>query len=290
MTLSSPCKINLVLNLLGRRPDGFHQLETVMQPVGARDFLSFERGGSGIKLTCSDPSLRADSDNLVFRAAALFLEAAGIADGIRIHLEKRLPISAGLGGGSGNAGVTLRALNDIFGRPLAQEKLSLLAAKLGSDVPFFLQDGPALGTGRGEIITPLDPFACLKGLSVILVHPGFGISTPWAYKQMDNFPDAQNGAPGRAQALIDTLRSGDLTAAAARLYNALEAPVLRKYPLLSVFQDFFRENGAIGTMMSGSGSATFALMPSSGAAETLVERFKAQFGNTYWVAVAPLAD
>src|SRR3954468_4501026 len=119
----SPCKVNLLLNILGKRPDGFHELETIMQPVDFCDVLAFERDATGIRLTCSGPTLPVDSKNLVYRAAEKFLAAAGIRDGVRIHLEKKIPMAAGLGGGSGNAATTLLALNDLFGRPLSAEKI-----------------------------------------------------------------------------------------------------------------------------------------------------------------------
>ncbi len=141
---NSPCKVNLLLNILGRRPDGFHELETVMHPVNVCDRLTFERHGRGVKLTCDDASLHVDSRNLVHRAATAFLEAAQIPGGISIRLEKRIPLAAGLGGGSSNAAATLLALNELFGGPLPPEQLRKLAAALGSDVPFFLQNGPAL--------------------------------------------------------------------------------------------------------------------------------------------------
>ena len=157
----SPCKVNLLLNILGRRADGFHELETVMQPVNLFDELIFERGGKGIQLTCSENNLPADSKNLVHRAAAVFLSAAQISAGVKIHLEKKIPLAAGLGGGSGNAATTLLALNELFGRPLAAEKLFEIAAALGSDIPFFLQNKPALATGRGEKIQPIEPFPAL---------------------------------------------------------------------------------------------------------------------------------
>ncbi|HZL77263.1 MAG TPA: 4-(cytidine 5'-diphospho)-2-C-methyl-D-erythritol kinase, partial [Candidatus Limnocylindrales bacterium] len=146
---SSPCKVNLLLNILGRRPDGFHELETVMQPVNFCDELAFERGGHGIRLSCSDTTLPVDARNLVFRAAADFLAAAKISDGVKIHLEKKIPLAAGLGGGSGNAATTLLALNELFNQPLALAKLDELAAALGSDIPFFLYGKPALAIGRG---------------------------------------------------------------------------------------------------------------------------------------------
>ncbi|MEI8292073.1 MAG: 4-(cytidine 5'-diphospho)-2-C-methyl-D-erythritol kinase, partial [Verrucomicrobiota bacterium] len=142
----SPCKVNLLLNILGRRPDGFHELETVMHPVNLCDEMSFERAGSGLQLTCSHPGLPVDSKNLVHRAAAAFLTAAKISDGVKIHLHKNLPLAGGIGGGSANAAVTFSALNELFGSPLPLEKLHELAAALGSDVPFFLHDRPALAT------------------------------------------------------------------------------------------------------------------------------------------------
>ena len=163
----SPCKVNLLLNILGKRDDGFHELETVMQPVKLFDELIFERGGKGIQLTCSENSLPADSKNLVHRAATAFLSAAQISAGVKIHLEKKIPLAAGLGGGSGNAATTLLGLNELFGNRFPANRLYELAATLGSDVPFFLQKKPALATGRGEKIQPLEPFpgAARQGVS-----------------------------------------------------------------------------------------------------------------------------
>jgi 4-diphosphocytidyl-2-C-methyl-D-erythritol kinase len=284
----SPCKVNFLLNLLGKRPDGFHELETLMHPVPVCDRLTFERKGTDVRLTCSDPLLPTNSKNLVYRAAEIFRTTANINDGVRIHLEKHVPMAAGLGGGSGDAAITLTALNELFDRPLATDKLHELAAGLGSDIPFFLQSGPAVGTGRGENIKPVAPFECLRGTSIILVHPGFGISTPWAYQQMSNFPDAQNGKPGRANRLASLLAKGDLASATKEFYNSLEAPALKKYPLLLLFQEFFREQGAITTLMSGSGSATFAIVESQAEAVKILERFKAQFGEKMWLAAVPL--
>ncbi|MGZ4974422.1 MAG: 4-(cytidine 5'-diphospho)-2-C-methyl-D-erythritol kinase [Limisphaerales bacterium] len=285
----SPCKVNFLLNLLGKRPDGFHELETLMHPVSVYDRLTFERKGSGIQLTCSDPTLPIDSKNLVYRAADLFLKTVGIPDGIRIHLDKHVPTAAGLGGGSGDAAVTLLGMNEVFGTALPTDKLVELAASLGSDIPFFLQNRPAIGVGRGEQIKPLDPFSCLRGKSIILVHPGFGISTPWAYQQMSKFPEAQNGKPGRAEKLALLLANGDLGGATKEFYNSLEAPALKKYPLLVLFQDFFREHGALATLMSGSGSATFAIVDSQSVAEQTLEKFKSHFGEKMLLTAVPLA-
>jgi 4-diphosphocytidyl-2-C-methyl-D-erythritol kinase len=285
---NSPCKVNLLLNILGKRPDGFHELETVMQPVNFCDRLTFERRAGAVELSCSDAALPVDSRNLVHRAATGFLQTAKISDGVRIHLEKKIPLAAGLGGGSGNAATTLLALNELFGRPLSDAKLGELAASLGSDVPFFLQSKPVLATGRGEKIQPLDIFTALRDRAFLLIHPGFGIATPWAYQNLARFPEALNGRPDRAQKLIARLQTGDLRAAGAEFYNSLEAPALEKHPVLTLFQEFLRANGALAALMSGSGSTTFAIAENMAAAESLVEKFKSKFGQNCWTAVVPV--
>ena len=284
----SPCKVNLLLNILGKRADGFHELETVMQPVNFHDELSFERGGNGIKLSCSEKNLPVNSKNLVFRAAENFLSSAKINDGIKINLEKKIPLAAGLGGGSGNAATTLLALNELFGQPLAKEGLYEIAATLGSDIPFFLQNKPALATGRGEKIQPLENFPALNGKAFLLIHPGFGISTPWAYQNLARFPEVLNGNAGRAKDLISKLRANDGPAVIDGFYNSLEAPALEKFPILQLFQEFLRANGALAVLMSGSGSTTFAICENVSAAESLVEKFKSKFGENCWTAVVPI--
>ncbi len=286
----SPCKVNLLLNILRKRADGFHELETVMHPVNLCDRLSFERGGTGVELKCSDPNLPVDAGNLVHRAATAFLAAARIPDGVRIQLDKKIPLAAGLGGGSGNAAHALLGLNELFGQPLPPEKLHELAAALGSDVPFFLQTKPALATGRGEKIQPLDFFPALRGTAFLLIHPGFGIATAWAYQNLSRFPEALNGTPGRAQRLISLLQSGDLPGASGEFYNSLEAPALEKYPILAMYQEFLRANSAVATLMSGSGSTTFAIVKNPQAAESLAEIFKARFGQSCWTAVVPCGE
>ncbi len=285
---SSPCKINLLLNILGKRVDGFHELETVIHPVNLFDQLAFQRSNRGITLTCSEPSLPTDSRNLVCQAAEKFVQAAKISDGVRIHLKKKIPLAAGLGGGSGNAATTLLGLNELFGRPLSDEQLQSLATALGSDTPFFLQSKPALAVGRGEQIRPLEFFPALRHAAVLLIHPGFGIATAWAYQQLRRFPDALTGRPGRADRLISLLQTSDVKTAGVEFYNSLEAPALHKYPLLGLFQEFLRANGAPVALMSGSGSTTFAILESLSAAEELSQKVRSRFGLNNWTAVVPL--
>jgi 4-diphosphocytidyl-2-C-methyl-D-erythritol kinase len=284
----SPCKVNLILNILGKRADGFHELETVMQPVNLCDEMTFERTGAGLQLTCSHPELPTDSKNLVHRAATSFLAAAKISDGVKIRLQKNLPLAGGIGGGSANAAVTFSALNQLFGAPLPPEKLHELAAALGSDVPFFLYDKPALATGRGEKIQTLESFPALEGKAFFLAHPGFGISTPWSYQNLARFPKDQNGTAGRAQKLVSLLQTGDLKTAAAEIYNSLEAPAFDKFPVLQLYKEFLHENGALVSLMSGSGSTTFAIAENLAAAENLSEKFKSQFGDNGWTATVAI--
>ncbi len=284
----SPAKVNLLLNILRKREDGFHEMESVMQPVQLCDRLEVSKAPAGITLTCSNDALPVDGSNLVHKAATAFLNAAGITDGVKIHLEKNIPLAAGLGGGSGNAAHTLDALNELFNLPLNPARLQELAAALGSDVPFFLQSQPALAYGRGELVQPLPPFLALRGAHILLIHPGFGISTAWAYRSLAKFPDALNGRVGRAQQLIERLQGSDLAAAGHLFYNSLEAPVLPKHPLLALYQEFLRASGAPTVLMSGSGSTTFAITSDSASAVRLRERFLSHFGPSAWIAVAAL--
>jgi 4-diphosphocytidyl-2-C-methyl-D-erythritol kinase len=285
---NSPCKVNLLLNILGRRPDGFHELETIMQPVGLHDRLRFDRAPSGVALACNEASLPTDATNLVHRAATRFLQAANVDSGVQIHLEKRIPLAAGLGGGSGNAATTLLGLNELFGHPLSPAQLDALAASLGSDVPFFLQSKPALATGRGECIEQLAEFPALHGRFFLLFHPGFGIATAWAYQNLARFPQALNGQSGRAQKLLTELQGESLAVAGKQFYNSLEAPALEKFPILAIYQEFLLGHGAEAALMSGSGSTTFALFPNRIAAETAAEKFRGKFGQAGWLEMVPV--
>ena len=285
LTRQSGCKVNLLLNILGKRADGFHELETLIQPIGLFDTLEFEKAKE-LKLSCSQPDLPIDARNLVHRAATLFFEQTRIEAGVRIHLEKRIPLAAGLGGGSGNAATTLLGLNELFDKPVGMEDLEALAGRLGSDVPFFLQNDPALAIGRGEQIEPLAPFQSLQGKWFVLVYPGFGVPTAWAYEHLKQFPAAMNGTKGRAQQLAHKLQGRDLRAASPHFYNSLELPVLRKYPLLAMIREFLEAEGSIVARMSGSGSTIFGIVEDESAAKTLQDKVKNKFGGCWTASVA----
>ena len=164
----------------------------------------------------------------------------------------------------------------------------MIAAALGSDVPFFLQTSPALATGRGERVEPLLPFPALNNQTLVLVHPGFGISTPWAYRMLARFPAALNGQSGRAASLIHALQSPTASAAwASQLYNSLEAPAFWKYPVLQLYIEEFKAQSALAAMMSGSGSTIFAWFGNRADADRGLEGFRSRFGERLWTAVLP---
>jgi len=278
----SGCKVNLLLNILRKRGDGFHELETVIQPVPYFDELEFEAAGSSVFLTSDHPTLPCDDSNLMVRAAHAFFEHSRIAAGVRMHLRKRIPMEAGLGGGSSNAAATLLGLNELFDCPLDGVRLRELAASLGSDVPFFLQEHPALATGRGEMVAPLDPFPALNGLVLVLVHPGFGVSTPWAYRELAHHPEVLNGRAGRAGELIQQLQTPHSRSWGPLLFNSLEVPVFEKYPVLRLYVDCFLREGAQAALMSGSGSTVFAWFEDAAGAESGLTRFRSEFGSATW--------
>jgi 4-diphosphocytidyl-2-C-methyl-D-erythritol kinase len=269
----APAKINLYLHILGRRADGFHELETLMAPISLGDTVDINLIPSGIEFTCSDPSLSDAGENLATRAARLFLDEFGLATGVRIHLEKKVPVGAGLGGGSSDAAAVLLALRELTGTACPDLRLAELAARLGSDVPFFIYRTPAVCRGRGEIIEPVKLEEDFRGL---LVHPGFGVSTPWAYKTYAQNP--QQGISGRA---FDgfTLR------------NDLEPPAFSKYPWLPTAKAWFRKQPEVlDALMSGSGSSVFALTASAEAVDGLSKRFVAEFGSTLFAAPFRVAN
>ncbi len=284
----SHSKINLLLNVIGQRPDEFHELEMLMLPVPIFDRLDFELAGGGIELTCNRPGIPTDSGNLAWRAAESFAAKAGVAGGIRIHLEKTIPAEGGLGGGSGNAAATLLALNELHGQPLGQAELYELAAELGSDVPFFLQNQAAVARGRGEVIEPVAPLTALDGKSLLLVRPSFGVPTPWAYQALARFPGAKNRPLGQADELARRLANGTVTEAADAFYNSLEAPVFNKFPLLKLMKEHTLASGAEAALMCGSGSTLFAICPDAATAESLGRATESAFGQQSFVQTVPL--
>jgi 4-diphosphocytidyl-2-C-methyl-D-erythritol kinase len=272
MKILSPAKINLTLEILGKRPDGFHELATWMLPVGLYDSIEIEPAALP-SFQSNVPELDEDPSNLVTRAADLFNRTASIDMAYAIRLEKKIPIGAGLGGGSSNAAATLRLLNELHNTRFRPEELELLAAKLGSDVAFFIAGRSAWCSGRGERIEPrLFP----EDLWVCLFKPGFGISTAGVY-----------GA--YAQLELGRKHGKEIETPWGKLRNDLEQAVLPKYLFLGLVKDWLNQQPESAfALMSGSGSTMFAIVRGQSDGETLQDRFRAEFGGQTWTAVCPL--
>jgi len=269
----SPAKINLYLRIIGKRPDGYHELETVMLPLDFGDTMTFESRAVGIELTCDDRRLPTDGRNLVVRAAQLLGHA-----GVKISLQKRTPLAAGLGGGSSNAATTLLTL----GMSESPAHLHALAAQLGSDINFFLAGGAALCRGRGEIV---EPIACNLSAAILLVNPGFGISTKWAYESWAKTESRLTVTRPAVSLLTRALADDDLAGVCQSLYNSLEAPSVGKFPVLELLKQAMFAGGAAGAMMSGSGATVFGLFADAAAAERCAVEIRGQFGPSMWTQV-----
>jgi 4-diphosphocytidyl-2-C-methyl-D-erythritol kinase len=272
MKVRAPAKVNLQLRILGRRADGFHDIETVLVPVSISDEITIEIfPGETITLTCDDPALPADRSNLAAAAAYEFQKETGLRFAATIHLRKRIPIAGGLGGGSSDAAAVLSALDQLLGTKLGIESLRRIAARIGSDVPFFVLPQPALCRGRGEIIEPLEVPGNLK---ILLMKPPFGVETAWAYKA---WADARP-APGRLETEQDL--------GWIKIFNALERPVFEKFIVLPVMKDWLLRRPEVRAAgMSGSGATFFALLRDAASGGLLEQRVKAMFGETLWTAL-----
>src|SRR2546423_71073 len=183
MQVFAPAKINLSLRVLNKRPDGFHEIETLIAPISLSDGIQIEKQSRWIDFQCDDPTVPSGADNLVVRAAKLFFEQAKIKTGVSIALHKKIPHGAGLGGGSSDAASTLMALNELFETNLPREALAKLSESIGSDVPFFIFQSAAICKGRGELVTPMK---LPEPLSILLLKPEFGVSTAWAYQRWED--------------------------------------------------------------------------------------------------------
>jgi 4-diphosphocytidyl-2-C-methyl-D-erythritol kinase len=251
MTIKSFAKINLGLEIVGKRADGYHDIRTLFQTITLADEIDFEPAADGIvDLAGDDPSIAWDGTNLIHRAARALFERTGASAGVRITVRKNVPVGRGLGGGSSNAAATFLALNRMWGLGLNRNDLAGMARGLGADVPFFLKGGLCLGEDIGDRLTPLPDLAVLPCL---LVFPPFPIPTPSIYAGLG--PSLTSS--GKVSKIVRFLESGDF----GFLENDLERVIFRAYPELERWKSFFREQGALVAQVSGSGSAVYGLFP-----------------------------
>src|SRR5262245_52660578 len=273
MQVIAPAKINLSLRVLDRRSDGFHEIETFIAPISLCDEIKIERrfGKQEIAFRCDDPSVPKGKENIVVRAANVFLEKTKITTGISMVLKKRIPHGAGLGGGSSDAASTLLALNELFETNLPREALARMAETIGSDVPFFIFQSASVCKGRGELVSPT---RLREQLSLLLLKPEFGVPTPWAYSRWRDSREIE-GVPYSAQAF-----------AGQTFVNDLELAVFEKYVFLAQLKIWLLKQPEVGSaLMSGSGSTVFAVLRGDVDVARLAMRAKAKLDPELWTCV-----
>ncbi|MDD5758431.1 MAG: 4-(cytidine 5'-diphospho)-2-C-methyl-D-erythritol kinase [Desulfobulbaceae bacterium] len=286
LDILAPAKVNLFLSVLGKRPDGYHDLISVMQKIDLVDQLHLCLEGSGISLSCPSSVIPEDSRNLVWQAARLFFDRTGINDNVSITLRKMIPVAAGLGGGSSDAAATLSGLNTLCAAGLSTEELLCMAARLGADVPFFVADMPtALVTGIG---TELQSITGPRGYWLVLVNPGLAVSTRWVYEnllltseanpyKLRGYSDLSEYA---ASLLGDDFAVGDGDHA---LYNDLESVTVKKHPVIQTIKEQLLADGAFAALMSGSGSTVFGLFRHLDVAEKSRASFRKLYQDVFLV-------
>ncbi len=253
-TLKAMAKINLGLDVIRRRADGYHEVRMIMQTIDLYDELTFERlPENELRMTANLRMLPTDRNNLIIRTAELLREEFGIREGLAVHLKKNIPVAAGMAGGSTDAAAVFVAMNRMFGLGLGMEELQKRAVRIGADVPYCIQGGTALSEGIGEILTALPP---APRCSVVVAKPGIHVSTKFVYQnlRLDRLP----GHPD-IDGMIESIRAGSLKGVAGRLENVLETVTAEEYPVIEQIKGFLMEQGALGALMSGSGPTVFGL-------------------------------
>ena len=287
LSFKTPAKINLGLYISHKREDGFHELETLLQMVSLYDSIELEILPSGIELLCDEPGIPTDHTNLVVRAAQLLLDTCSLENtrGVRIRLDKKIPSGAGLGGGSGNAAGVLMGLNVLWDLKLSRDNLAILAAKLGSDVPFFLTAPRALGRGRGDEVTPVQ---AIGKFDILLVNPGFPIATPWVYQNLNlKLTNSQNNI----SILRRFLSESQVCELGGNLFNDLEPVVFQRYPEIQAIKEDLSNLGAKGSLLSGSGSTVFAIFDNPDCAKSAYTKLnKGNLGVFLTKAVACFSE
>ncbi|MBR2264939.1 MAG: 4-(cytidine 5'-diphospho)-2-C-methyl-D-erythritol kinase [Firmicutes bacterium] len=279
-------KINLTLDVGPRRDDGFHEVSMIMQTIRLWDDVWLTiTDGSEVTMDCNIPFLGADDRNIAYRAALLMRERFGLTGGLHIHMEKRIPIAAGLAGGSADTAAVIKGMNRLYGLGLKNSQMMQIGQELGSDVPFCIVGGTCFARGRGEIIQRLKapmPFAY-----VVLVKPPFGISTPWSYQMFDKQVITRRpDEPAMEQAIV----SGDLGAVGREMVNLLEPAALEKFPILIWLKERLKSHGAQGVMMSGSGPTVYALFREKKTAVEALKDLRSVCPKRYQVLFSQILD
>lgn len=265
ITRKAYAKINLGLDVVRRLENGYHEVRMIMQTVGIYDVLTFAEAERGIHITTDSGELPTDENNLIYKAARLLLQTCDVQKGVRIHLEKHIPIAAGMAGGSTDAAATLQGLTELFSLQMTEEELRQLGVQIGADVPYCILGGTALAEGIGEVLTPLSP---APRCSLLVAKPDIQVSTRYVYEHLDALPQWQHPD-------IDGMRlavqKGDLEGVISRLGNVLETVTVAAYPVIAQIKQEMLDCGARGSLMSGSGPTVFGIYDSREQARSAYE-------------------
>lgn len=273
----SYAKINLTLDVLGKRTNGYHDVKMIMQTVSLFDLIIVDKISAGITVNTNLKYLPNNDKNIAYKAAQLFFEKTGLSGGARIIIHKNIPVAAGLAGGSGNGAAVLCALNTLFNAGLSDGELCALGAELGADVPYCITGGTQLATGVGEILEPLPP---MKKTTVLIVKPPISVSTGSVYERIDSAPI---GKRPDEEKLIEGLRSGNTAAVAENLCNVMESVTETMYPAIGGIKKKMLINGAVGAVMSGSGPSVFGLFDDDKKAKLSHDSFAYQYKDVFLV-------
>lgn len=265
LVLASPAKVNLSLEVLGRRSDGYHSIRSILAPITLHDTVTLTPGGRKFVFHGGQGTPK-DESNLAWRAAKILTRETGVRHGLEIRIVKRIPVAAGLGGGSSNAATVLTALNDLWDLHLPPAKLEKLGLEIGSDVPFFVRGGVCLAGGRGE---QLDLLPAQGTFELVLLHPAEKVSSKWAY---ENIPADHARAGGATSMVKVALASGRPELLAANLVNDLEPGVAKAHPVVAEAKRKLKAAGALGALMSGSGPTVFGVAPDPETADAIAAK------------------
>ncbi len=260
-SIEAHAKINLSLDVLGKRDDGYHTLQMIMQTIQLHDTISIHEIPDGVEIMCEAPYVPNNSSNIAYKAAQAILEKYKIKAGVRLEITKRIPVAAGLAGGSTDAAAVLKGMNELFGLGIDNNELMAIGKTIGADVPYCIMGGTALAEGIGEKLTPLSG---LGNIPVLLVKPRIGVSTAWVYKNLnlENVGERPN-----TPLLISAIAEGDTKTLAANMKNVLESVTQKKYPIIEAIKRELLKLGATGSMMSGSGPTVFGIFEDADKAE-----------------------
>jgi 4-diphosphocytidyl-2-C-methyl-D-erythritol kinase len=270
ISLKAYAKINLSIDITGKRPDGYHDVKMIMQTIALHDIVTLEVRDSGIEIECNRPGIPTGADNIAYKAASLLMKEYNIDRGVCINITKNIPVAAGLAGGSADAAAVLKGMNSLFSLDLGEDELIAAGKQVGADVPFCIKGGTMLAQGIGEMLTELDFFS---KVDIVLVKPGIEVSTAWVYKNLDlsrvSFrPDTNM--------LIKAISNKDTVLVAQNMKNVLESVTIEEYKAIKDIKEELIRLGALGSMMSGSGPSVFGIFEDRAKAEYAYERLKGE--------------